>query len=282
MGRKILQFLVYSNLFIAGCAILMVWHTSHLLLHQAPSLNLLGFVTFSTICSYSFHWYLTSGSVIPSERIHWMKRNRYVHTILFFIGLIGAAYFFFQLLSYWPWLLIAAVATFLYSAPKIPHPLFRMLRKVAIGKTIFLAFVWMYVTSVLPVMVSDVEWNGGFLLYAISKFFLIYAICILFDYRDRQDDKAAGVKSLITYLSEKSITALFCFSILVFIASTLLMLKYNYKLFDMIILLIPGIITASLYNYARKHFGDMFYYLVLDGLMALSAILMLIFPADLR
>jgi 1,4-dihydroxy-2-naphthoate octaprenyltransferase len=275
--KKLLQFFVYSNLFIAGCAVLMMYQASWLLLGEDPPYFLTGFVLFSTLCSYSFHWYLSAGSVIPSERLQWLKKYRYIHTILFFIGLAGAAYFFYRLLPWWPWLMVAVFATFLYSAPKIPHPWFRLLRKVAIGKTIFLAFVWMYVTSILPVLITDSEWNWGFTLYAVSRFFLIYAICILFDYRDRQDDKAAGVKSLITYLGEKSITVLFYLSILIFSGSTLLLLNYNYHLSTIISLLIPGIITTALYNYARRNFGDMFYYLVLDGLMAFSALLLLVF-----
>ena len=279
MGKKLLQFFVYSNLFITGCAVLMVYQTSWLLLRQDPGYYLTGFVLFSTLCSYSFHWYLTADTVIPSERVIWLKKYRYVHTILFFIGLGGAGFFFYQLLPYWHWLLIAAFATFLYSAPKIPHPWFRLLRKVAIGKTIFLAFVWMYVTSVLPVVVTGTAWNTGFVLFAVSRFFLIYAICILFDYRDRQDDKAAGVRSLITYLGEKSISLLFHFSIIIFLACTLLLQLYltGSNLTVIILLLIPGIITWSLYDYARRHFSDMLYYLVLDGLMAFSALLMLVF-----
>jgi 4-hydroxybenzoate polyprenyltransferase len=277
MGKKLLQFFVYSNLFIAGCAVLMAYQTSWLLFQQDPGYNLTGFVLFSTLCSYSFHWYLTSDTVIPSERVAWLKKYRYIHIVLFFVGLAGAGFFFYQLLPYWYWLLIAVFATFLYSAPKIPHPWFRLLRKVAIGKTIFLAFVWMYVTSVLPVVVTGASWNTAFVLFAISRFFLIYAICILFDYRDRQDDKAAGVKSLITYLGERSITLLFYFSVLVFFITTLLMLNEGFTLWLVLLLLIPGIITACLYNYARRNFGDMFYYLVLDGLMALSALLMLVF-----
>lgn len=278
MAKKLLEFFVYSNLFIAACAVLMVYQTNWLFAQRDPGYDLTGFVLFSTLCSYSFHWYLTSGSVIPSERIQWLKKFRLVHTVLFFIGLAGAVYFFYQLKEYWSWLMVAAFATFLYSAPKIPHPLFRMLRKVAIGKTIFLAFVWMYVTSVLPVVVAEISWHKETWFYFISRFFLIYAICILFDYRDRADDKAAGVRSLITFLGEKSITVLFFLSILIFIGTTILfVLSYHHSVVELIILLIPGLITAVLYNYARKHFNDMFYYLVLDGLMAFSALLMLVF-----
>jgi 4-hydroxybenzoate polyprenyltransferase len=270
------RFFVYSNLFIAVCAVLMVNQTSQLLLNSSPGIHLPAFVFFATLCSYSFHWYLTSSSVLPSPRITWLKKNHAVHLVLFFAGLAGSAVFFFYLLPIWPWLLVSAFVTFLYSAPKIPHQYFRALRKVAIGKTIFLAFVWMYVTTVLPVVESGAAWSSDFILFMISRFFLIYAICILFDLRDREDDKAAGIRSLITYLNETAISNLFVISLVLFSASTLWMLNYNHRIMDIILLLIPGFITATLFRYASRHFSDMLYYFVLDGLMALSALLMLI------
>lgn len=270
------RFFIYSNLFIAVCAVLMVNQTSQLLLHSLPGTHLTAFVFFATLCSYSFHWYLTSSSVLPSPRIVWLKKNHSVHLVLFLVGLAGSAVFFFYLRPIWPWLLLSAFVTFLYSAPKIPHRYFRALRKVAIGKTIFLAFVWMYVTTVLPIVESGATWSGGFFLFMISRFFLIYAICILFDLRDREDDKAAGIRSLITYLNETAISNLFVISLVLFSASTLWMLNYNHRTTDIILLLIPGFITAVLFRYASRHFSDMLYYFVLDGLMALSALLMLV------
>jgi 1,4-dihydroxy-2-naphthoate octaprenyltransferase len=274
MLKTLSRYFVYSNLFIAGCAIARVYQ-SFSLFEIRPNFHLVAFVFFSTICSYSFHWWLTGDSVIPSSRVKWLKVNRPVHLALFFIGLAGAACFFFYLLPWWHWLLIGAIVTFFYSAPKIPHPYFRALRKVALGKTIFLAFVWMYVTTILPIVTANGQWLAEYTLFAISRFFLIYAICILFDYRDRADDKAAGIRSLITYLGERSITWLFAASLAIFFISTLLLLVYDYTITTVILLLIPGVLTAALYNYARRHFSDMFYYFVLDGLMALSAVLML-------
>lgn len=270
------RFFVYSNLFIAVCAVLMVNQTSQLLLNSSPGIHLTAFVFFATLCSYSFHWYLTASSVLPSPRITWLKKNHAVHLVLFFVGLAGSAVFFFYLLPIWPWLLVSAFVTFLYSAPKIPHQYFRALRKVAIGKTIFLAFVWMYVTTVLPIVESGAAWSSDFFLFMISRFFFIYAICILFDLRDREDDKAAGIRSLITYLNETAISNLFVISLVLFSASSLWMLNYNHRILDIILLLIPGFITAALFRYASRHFSDLLYYFVLDGLMALSALLMLI------
>ncbi len=261
---------------MAVCTVLMLVQTSQLLLFKKADFRLAGFLFFSTLCSYSFHWYLTQDSLIPSPRINWLKKYRYVHVVLFFAGLAGAVYFFWQLRPGWIFILPSVIATFLYSAPKIPHPLFHALRRLAIGKTIFLSLIWMYVTTILPICIAAVPWKTAYTLFAISRFFLIYAICILFDYRDRADDKSNGIRSLITYLDDKGIRNLFFFSLGIFVLASAGMLAYHYKLPVFILLIIPGIITGSLFDYARKNFSDILYYFVLDSLMALSSVLMLV------
>ncbi|MEI9947290.1 MAG: UbiA family prenyltransferase [Chitinophagaceae bacterium] len=247
------------------------------MLHSLPDFNFLAFVFFATICSYSFHWYLTPDIItITSSRLKWLEKNRNVHAILFLAGLIGAFIYSLFLIKKWPWLLFSVFVTFLYSAPKIPHPFFRSLRKFALGKTVFLAFSWMYVTTILPIKVSGHEWQNDFYIFAASRFFFIYAICILFDYRDREYDRSIGIRSLITWLNERGIANLFAFSLFLFALSTLLMLRYDYDYLTISILFVPGIIVAILYKIATKNFSDTLYYFVLDGLMALSSLLTLL------
>jgi 4-hydroxybenzoate polyprenyltransferase len=255
----------------------MVNQTYDLLLHSSPDKYLLGFVFSATICSYSFHWYLTSQSLVESPRIEWLKNHRIFHLVFFFIGLTGSAVFFYFLLPHWYWLSLSAVITFLYSAPKIPYPFFRALRKVAIGKTIFLTLVWTYVTAVLPVIITGVSFTIPIILFAISRFFFIYAICIMFDFRDRADDKAAGIRSMVTWFSEKRVDQLFFVSLLIFAICTLMLFRYGFSVLNIILLLVPGIIAASIYDYAKNNFSDYLYYLILDGLMMFSALLMLVF-----
>lgn len=255
----------------------MVYQTYQFVIRQAPDNNLLYFVFFATITSYSFHWYLTSHSEIPSERIGWTNTHRYIHIILFIIGVAGSVFFFIALYTHWFWLCLSAIITFLYSAPKIPNKHFRALRKIAIGKTIFLAFVWMYATTILPIIIAGINWTADIILFIIGRFFLVYAICILFDYRDRKDDKAAGIRSMITYFSEKGVNALFATSLLIYMAASLLLFNYNYSIKSIFFLLIPGAITAFLYNYAKRNLNDFFFYFILDGLMMFSALLMIIF-----
>ncbi len=266
------RWLVYSNIFIALCAVAMSWLSLHLFNLQAPA-TLLPFIFFASIASYSFHWYLSTDLSDNSPRLRWMARYRWVHFYLLIAGMAGSVYYGIALLPWWPWLACAAIFTFLYSAPKIPHPVFRQLRRVAVGKTIFLALMWTFVTTTLPLVISDTGWQAGYSLFLGSRFFLIYAICILFDYRDRAYDRSIGIRSLITWMNDRQIGWLFAISIIICAACTLGLLQEGVSMENVILLLIPGLLTALSYRLALRNFDDMLYYAWLDGLMALSAIL---------
>lgn len=276
MLRKIVDFFIFSSLYVAICAIVVLWQTSRLLLNAAPSGRLVGFVFFSTICSYNFHWWLTPESTSLSRRVQWTFRHKALHFILFLVGAVGASVYFFYLWHYLPALLFGALLTFLYSAPKLPQRAFRQLQKVAVGKTLFLASVWVYVTTVLPVIVADVPWSSFFTLFTASRFFFTYAICVIFDYRDREDDKAHGIRSFITLLDDRGIDRLFAISIGFFFLSCMALSFFHFPVFYILLLLVPGIITAALYRTARRNFSDDLYYIVLDGLVMFSGVLMLI------
>ena len=178
---------------------------------------------------------------------------------------------------HWGWLLATAFITFLYSAPKIPYPPFNHLKKIAIGKTIFLALVWTHTTAILPLVLGNVEWKNEHFIFAINRFFLIYPICILFDYRDREDDKKEGIKSMITFFSDKKIRVLFYISLAIFFITTIALYFAGILLIYCIALLIPGIILTFAYNYSKNKISDYYYYFFLDGLMMLSAVLLYIF-----
>ncbi len=273
LAGKIFRFFLYSNLFIAGCATVMVYQSCYLLLQERPVTWFVWFVFFATICSYSFHWYLTPPDQgLYSDRIPWLAKNRKVHLVLFWIGLFGSAVSSSFLLQFWTWLLLGIFLTFLYSAPKLSYPYFIWLRKMALGKTIFLALVWTYVTTMLPLIISGHSWEPAFTLFSAGRFFFIYAICIMFDYRDREHDRMQGIRSLITELSDKGINYLFVISLLAFSILTIMMANYGLSNLSLIILLIPAGITAALYTYSQKSSSDFLYFFVLDGLMAVSAI----------
>lgn len=277
MVRKLADFIVFSSIYVAICAVLMIWQTSRLLLGISPSTHLLGFAFFATMCSYNFHWYLTPRTASPSRRVQWTNRHKALHIVLYLIGAIGAIGYYCYLTKFTVAIGFAALLTFLYSAPKLPHRLFRGLRRIAIGKTLFLTFVWVYVTAVLPVITAGAPWNGSFYWYVFSRFLLIYAVCLIFDFRDREDDRSQGIVSMVTVLNERNIDWLFTISLILFFISSAALSFYNYSAMDIIFLLIPGAILAALYPKTKRNYSDYLYYVVLDGIVMLSGLLMVIF-----
>lgn len=275
---KVFDYFVFSSLFIALCAVLMVYQVDQLFHLRYQNQDFIGFVFFSTICSYNFHWYLTPNNVSENRRTLWTLQHKWLHSLLIFIGAVGSLLIFIRLSSYWFWIGISVVLTFLYSAPKLPFRFAFFLRRIAIGKTIFLALVWAYVTSLLPILLSGEKLRTEHALFCVGRFFFIYAICIIFDFRDREQDRLDGIKSMITIFNERGINTLFYLSLAIFLITTLLLLQFGFSMLIVATMVLPAIILAALYSYAKRNPSDYVYYFVLDGMMAFSALLTSFLP----
>ena len=249
----------------------MVYSTYTIIIGKPINFHLALFIFFSTVCSYNFHWALTPHSVAPSQRLQWDVNHKNYHLLLSVGGAIGALVFFFYFKNKWYYIAPSAILTFLYSAPKISF--FQPLKKVAIGKTIFLAMIWAYVTAALPILIEG-SMSEKALLFCIGQFFFIYAICILFDFRDREDDKADGIRSMITYFNERGINILFMVSITIFIILDLVLKTQNVEWSKIVLLIFPALFLIGLYKYAKRNFSDYLYYFVLDGLMMMTGLLL--------
>ena len=276
--RAAFNYFLFTSLFIAGCAMLMVHQAHELLFLRFDLPAYLAFVFFATLSSYNFHWYLTPNTPSENARVKWTQQHKTLHLALTAIGGLGAAWFFFHFIYHWYWLMGAVVLTFLYSAPKLSHGPFQLLKKIAVGKTLFLTFVWTYVTTILPIAFDGGRWNNASLFYILSRFFLIYAICIIFDYRDRDYDRREGIRSMITWLNEKGINTLFYFSLSMFVACSVALRFYEMPVLIIACLVSPLLILIPLYPVAKKNFSDYLYYFVLDGLMMFSSILTAFLP----
>lgn len=275
MLQRFLHGFVYTNIFIAACSAVMCWYT-YFALNISANDYYLGFVFFATLVSYSFHWYLTKEVPYLSNRVLWTLKNKTTLLLLFFAALFGSLFFAFLLKERWLWLLVTAFITFLYSAPKISFWPFNHLYKIAVGKTIFLALVWMHVTVILPVVFSGAPYPASFETFALNRFFLIFPICVLFDYRDREHDIKAGIKSMINLLNEKGIDIVFWCCLLVFVIASVI-IAYHWALLPVFILISPAVALATIYSNARRSFSDFLYYFILDGLMMLSGLLAMVF-----
>jgi 4-hydroxybenzoate polyprenyltransferase len=272
--KKLFDFFIFTSLFIACCAVLMVYQAFLLFgLSFPPALYF--FVFFGTVCSYNFHWYLTPPGPYHTFKLYWNFSNRKLHGVLFILSLVGAAVCALFLNRHWLWLFFTALFTFLYSAPKIPNPLFVSLRKIAVGKTIYLALAWTHVTAMLPLLIAAGHLLPVYVWYSINRLFFLYTVCIVFDRRDVEADRRAGIKSLVTALNEKGVDCLFWFSGLVVLVTGGI-LGIWLPVPAVVILLVPSAVLALLYQQSKQSHSDYLYYFLLDGLMALSAPLLIL------
>lgn len=267
--RRIVDSFLFTSLFLAICAVGMVWQTLYLF-HLPIQFSLLCFTACGTLCSYNFHWYFTPAAFGGSRKTAWSVRNKPLHAGIFLVALVGALFCTWQLRQHWGWLLLTAFVTFLYSAPKVPHSWALHLQRIAVGKTIFLAFAWAHVTTLLPLLLFDADESNRAVFFVLNRFFLIYAICILFDYRDRESDRKQGIRSLLTKLKHEGVLILFWGIMIAFAISCGVLWWLQLPPLQVAALAIPGLIVALLQPYSMRHSGDYHYYFVLDGLMALS------------
>lgn len=270
--KKIIDTLLFSSVFIAVCAVAMTAQTVQVLsLHQFKPFYFL-FVAGGTIASYNFHWYLSDAPVKnnKSERLNWTLKHKAFLLPFAFAGLLIALAAFYFLRENWYWMTVSIIVTFLYSAPKISTGTGNWLKKIAVAKTIYLAFTWTFVTAVLPVIIAHLRINFQGAAFILHRFFFLYALCILFDNRDRKEDKKQGIRSLITIVNENGVGIIFYLSVTLSILFALLYEGIYSTSITGMLLCIPVITLALLFNYVKKNKNDYLYYFLLDGLMILS------------
>lgn len=198
--RSILQFLVFGNIFIAVCALML--GVSAFVMFQVPFCNqwpLLGVLFCSTLLIYSFHAHITFNPAnSKSPRLQWIGKSLRLFKYLGIFSLIGI----FLLVPSLPniqihFLLIAALTSAFYTL-KISikgKPL--SLRTIPFAKALLITIAWVFITTILPF--TEEEWSRfqtKEILEIISRFFLIFALAIGFDMRDKSADEFKNVKTL--------------------------------------------------------------------------------------
>jgi len=252
----------------------MSWETQYLGGFSDPVF--LGFIFFSTLLSYSFHSVINTVYADISPRHEWNVKNRkWLYVIIVFSGIMTLLIFLPNYLDNFLPFLAGGLLTFAYSAPNLPGKFFEMLRRIAFGKTFFLAFMWAYATTILPVLAHDPAANpiSPFL---GSRFYLVYSICILFDLRDREEDRAKGIRALPTMLGDNAVKAFYFTSLCIAIFFSV-METWPLVNATTVILLIPVIIAFFVFRFTEYADSELIYHVYLDGLMMLSAILHLIY-----
>jgi len=276
LSIALLQLILFSNSYIALGAVVMCWTTARLFHLKLPALFLL-FIFLGTLSSYALHWYLTPIAPNYRERNQWNRRHKPTLLGIFIGSSVLLLSLLSQLLPYLCYFMPVIVATFLYTAPKIDYRPFRYLRQIAIFKTAYLAFVWTFVTAVLPVLVDTAPWTAMMSLWALNRFIFIYCLCFWFDYRDRDDDRRSRWLTLVSMMTHQRALQTFYGLAGCFTVSLVLLYVHGMTFRSILGMGTPMVLVAGTVPSIPDWVSDYWYYAYLDGLLILSGLLMCLF-----
>ncbi|TDQ06599.1 UbiA prenyltransferase family protein [Pedobacter metabolipauper] len=281
----ILDFLLFSNLFIAICAVAQGLITYHLL-KAPPDRYILAFLFFSTLGLYNFSMLLAkpkNPQSSPYIRVRWIfSHHRLIIsiTLISIMCLIPLGLWYLSIESK----LLMAFTGLLAVGYNVP---FLTLNNQQIGlrnipgiKLFLIALVWSVSCVLLPIVELEKNLNlqissADTLLLVAKRFLFIAAITVPFDIRDLFQDKLYALKTIPVMLGEKK-AYVFCLGLLVLYLVLLLLFRQASNP-DIAAVTLSLSITGWLIFKANIKKNEYYYFLYLDGTMLLQYMMMLLF-----
>lgn len=278
LGLSVLDFLLFSNIFIAFCAVAQGM-VSYYLLKLPPDKYVLAFLFFSTLLVYNLSMLLAKPKdpqKSPFKRVRWIFSHHRLTisiTLISCLCIIPLGLWYLSLQSQLLMVFVGILAL-AYNFP------FLKLNDKKIGlrnlpgiKLFLIALVWSVSCVLLPIV--QVESTFGIsvtlsetLLLVAKRFLFICAITIPFDIRDLFQDKLYELKTIPVMLGEKK-AWIFCQALLIIYLILLILFAKNIDL-DVIGLTLTILLTGWLIFKSNIKRNEYYYFFFLDGTMILQ------------
>ena len=274
-GLPFIDFILFGNIYVALGAVCLIQSsviqlefTDHLFTYSL-------LVFFATLFVYNFQrifYKSPTENNLCSIRRKWILKNKITIKTLTLIGIAGVAITFFfnnyNILLYLSPLLILSLIYFLP---------FVKLRKTPLLKLLTLVIVWTMATAVIPILLVSIDpFTKNNLLHILVRFCFMMAICIPFDIRDLEIDKADSISTLPLLLSE-NIARWMAFGFMMLyiflIIPEYIFSMINIKVF--IALLVSAAISTVLVLMTNSKRSEYFYVAGIDGTMILQGVLLM-------
>ena len=270
---KYLNLFVFSNLFIACAAGLMMMQSC--MIFNLPATNLSWLTFFGTLFLYNFHrlYRFRKSRLVNASRYQWVINHRPLLVILCVLSIVGAFFFAQQLrLQSFIYLLVLCVVALGYVIEFIgKKPQRKALRDLPGLKIFLVAFVWAAFMVGLPCVQFEVIPENALLLLT-EKCLFIFAITVPFDIRDQHFDKAQQ-KTLPQLFGTKGAVFIGQLAVVAALSIAFLLFKDNtYTLPYFISQVIAYSFAAWLIFLSKKTRNELFYSFLVDGTIILSAL----------
>ncbi|WP_210462137.1 UbiA family prenyltransferase [Rufibacter roseolus] len=273
--RKILDFILYSNIFVSLCAAALVWET-YLLSGIPISLRLSGMVFFATLFVYNADGlvpYKFNQNVPLSTRTKWVRKNRLELIFISVASALCVVYLYWTAifeLNFW-FLLHLFVVAGLYSVPVVPEGEgYIPLRDIPFLKVFLIAYVWSAITVQLPLMEMgrDLFSGNSFILF-LRRFLFLFSLTLVFDIRDVHKDKLTQTVTFPTRFGVQNTKRLALFMLLLFAV----LVPAGTAPFMRVALGLAGVGAGLVVWYAHEYRSQYYFMVLADGMMLVQFML---------
>ncbi|HEY5391767.1 MAG TPA: UbiA family prenyltransferase [Hanamia sp.] len=279
--KKIAEFILFSSIFIAACAVSLCIETNILLDLPLNSFSFYCFVFGATLVQYNLHYSMKKVAVKNSERLSWTLRNKNLHFILLITGCLLILFSFFSFhLQHFLILGVLGCIAFLYSFPFLPFGKKKRIKDYGYIKIITLSLLWTLVTVWLPV--SNLSVNAGLFAFVfVKRFIFMFILCLLFDVRDIEIDDKENIKTLAVMLGKKKSYSLSYFLLVLFVGLSVIQYFFYPQMVFLLAMLVSSVLTWVIIELTKKTNSDFIYLAGVDGMMLVQAVLVYLFSLNL-
>jgi 4-hydroxybenzoate polyprenyltransferase len=281
----VLDFLLFSNLFMALCAVAQALVTLHLISSKA-TYPLLALLLTSTLCIYNFSILLSKPKFpekSPFRRIRWYFAHNRLNVTITVISAIALGPLFFMLSIKSRLLLVGlSILSVGYSLPLFSSGKQKFgLRNIPGLKSLLITLVWTLSCVLLPIFEAEsnhlaiVSFNDTCILVA-KRFLFIGSLTIPFDIRDLFQDSRAGLKTIPVVFGQRK-AYLFCQLLLAGYLVLLFLFRDNGFNRDFFALSLTTLLMGWLIFNSEWEKNEYYYFFYMDGVLILQYVLLMAF-----
>lgn len=281
--RQTLDFFLFSNIFIALCAVAQGLVTYHLL-NARPDGHVLGILFSATLALYNFSILLSKPkepAKSPFLRVRWIfSHQRMIISITIIAALSLIPLFLFLSTTAKLLLIFLAFISVTYNLPIFTiHNKSFSLRNIPGIKLFVIALVWALSAVLLPILESEgtsmTVTTADTILLSAKRFLLVAVLIVPFDIRDLYQDKHYDLKTIPVMLGERK-AYLFCQVLLVAYIAMLFLFTSRFNS-DFFALTLTAILTGWLIFKSDWKKNEYYYFFWIDGVLLLQYILLILF-----
>lgn len=279
---SVVDFLLFSNLFIAICGVAQAMVTYHLLKVQ-PDKYILALIFFATLAMYNFSMVMSKPKhpeKSPFKRVRWIfshYRMTISMTLISVLCLIPLGLFYLSIEAKFL-MAFTALTAVAYNFPFLTLNQKKIgLRNIPGIKLFLIAIVWSVSCVLLPIVEIENHHalsisSSDTLLLVAKRFLFIAAITVPFDIRDLFQDKLYELKTIPVMLGEKK-AYIFCQFLLLGFLALLLLFKQSTTA-DIIAATLTLGLTGWLIFKSNIQKNEYYYFGYLDGTMILQYLML--------